>query len=131
MPRAAVVALLLLAGCAGPLRLAATNRMPSVDAVVRLERDHNDNSVLTLTVSHLAPPARLGDGLRTYVVWVSSPDGRVTTSLGMLRTDESQSGWVRGTTPLSEFLIKVTAEPTGDVAAPSAFVVVEGAARRP
>ena len=118
------------AGCATPLKLSSTARSPSTDAFLRVAPDSNDNSVLTVEAQHLPPPERLGPGLKTYVVWVMSTDGAFVSNVGMLRVDEQQTGSLTATTPLREFLVRITAEQGGTAIVPSQLVVVEGAARR-
>lgn len=117
-------------GCVTPLKLSSTAKSPSTDAWLTVSPDPNDNTVLEIKVEHLPPPARLGPGLKTYVVWVESTDGAFVTNVGMLRVDEQQTGSLTTTTPMREFLVKITAEQGGTAIAPSQLVVVEGAARR-
>lgn len=124
-------ATLALAACTAPLKLVSTSRSPSTDALIKVEHDENGNGILTLSVNHLPPPARLGAGLTTYVVWVSTPDQKITTNVGMLKVNDSQTGSMQATTPLREMLIKVTAEENGEATVPSQNVVIEGAVKRP
>ena len=123
-------ALTVAVGCATPLKLQSTPRSPSTDAFLKVTGDANDNSILTIEAQHLPPPERLGPGLKTYVVWVTSPDGVFLSNVGMLRVNEAQTGTMTATTPLREFLVKITAEQGGTAMAPSNMVVAEGAARR-
>ena len=123
-------ALVLGAGCATPLKLSPTSRSPSTDAFLKVSADANDNSILTVEAQHLPPPERLGPGLKTYVVWVVSTDGAFVSNVGMLRVDDQQNGSLTATTPLREFLVRITAEQGGTAIVPSQLVVVEGAARR-
>ena len=126
----AAFALAVVSGCATPLKLSSTPKSPSTDAWLRVSADQNDNSVIDIRVEHLPPPSRLGPGLKTYLVWVESTDGAFVMNVGMLRVSEQQTGSITATTPLREFLVKVTAEQGGTAITPSQLVVVEGAARR-
>lgn len=128
---ALAVTLVLGSGCATPLRLEPTTRSPSTDAWLTVTGDENNNSVISIKVEHLPPPARLGPDLKTYVVWVLSTDGAFVANVGMLYVNEEQKGSMSTTTPLREFLVRITAEQGGAAMNPSSTVVVEGAARRP
>lgn len=125
-----VLALTFATGCAAPLKLTSTAKSPSTDAWLRVTADANDNSVIEIRAEHLPPPARLGPGLKTYVVWVESTDGAFSANVGMLKVGEQQTGTLTTTTPLREFLVRITAEQGGLAMSPSQLVVVEGAARR-
>lgn len=127
---ALVVALVLGTGCATPLKLSSTPKSPSTDAWLTVTADSNNNSIIQIKVEHLPPPARLGPGLKTYVVWVESTDGAFIANAGMLQVNDQQTGKITTTTPLREFLIKITAEQGGTAMTPSGTVVAEGGARR-
>lgn len=127
---ALAVALALGSGCAAPLKLSATSKSPSTDAWLTVTGDANNNSIISIKVEHLPPPARLGPGLKTYVVWVESTDGAFIANVGMLSVNEQQTGSITTTTPLREFLVKITAEQGGTAMTPSSTVVAEGGARR-
>jgi len=74
-------------------------------------------------MEHLPPPARLGDGLTTYVVWLQE-DGGQPQKAGVLEYDDSdRSGTMRATTPNSGVTLIVTAEQNRDVVSPSEIVV--------
>lgn len=127
---ALVVALVLGSGCASPLKLSATSTSPSTDAWLTVTGDANNNSILQIKVEHLPPPGRLASSLKTYVVWVMSTDGAFVTNVGMLQVSGDQKGSITTTTPLREFIVRITAEEAGTVVTPGAIIVAEGGARR-
>jgi uncharacterized protein YceK len=125
-----LLATLALVGCSSQRKLTATSRAPSTDAFLGIDSDRNGNGLLTVKVAHLPPPSRIAPGLTTYVVWISTPDYGATMNAGMLKVDEAQTGWMQTTTPYREFLVRITAEKSGEATYPSEHVVAEGAAKR-
>ncbi len=94
------------------------------DGTVQVEELEGGNRLVTISVDYLPPPARLGDGLTTYVVWFV-PNGQPAVKAGSLDYDpDNRQGRMHATTPLHRFRLKLTAEESGAVAAPSDVVVV-------
>ena len=123
----ALVTTLLLAACGGPTvyALVGTPRSVGTDGTVEVEATDGGNFLVNITLNHLPPPARLGDGLTTYVVWFIR-DGVAPTLAGTLNFDEEErSGSMMATTPYSQFRVRVTAEETRDVSSPSTIVVAD------
>lgn len=126
--RAAAATVLLTGalGCGGPSGLAVvgTARAPGADGTVQVEEIEGGNSLVTLSMTNLVPPSRLGDDLRTYVVWFQ--DGGRPVKAGTLEYDEdTRAGSMMATTPLSEFTLKITAESAATVTSPGDVVVAE------
>jgi len=118
-----------LSACGGPAEFALTGtaRAAGTDGTATVEVIEGGSHMVTVELMHLPPPARLGDGLTTYVVWLQEEGGQPQKA-GVLAYDEDErSGTMRATTPNSGITLIVTAETDRDAASPSDIVV----ARRP
>ncbi|NCQ59871.1 MAG: hypothetical protein GW913_04265 [Myxococcales bacterium] len=128
LPLSGLLALGIVAvGCGGPAEygLVGSARAAGTDGTVQVEEIEGGNQMVTLTLDHLPPPARLADGMTTYVVWLTQR-GQQPTKAGALDYDEdARTGHMIATTPLTRFTLRITAEENRDVAAPSDLVVAE------
>jgi len=115
-----------LSACGAARRpLVATTRAPSTNGWFSLGKDSNDNTRVRIFVEHMPPATRLGEGLTTYVVWIATPDRRVSVNAGQLKVGESQSAEMETITPLTSFSLFVTAERTNDVLTPGPTEVLQ------
>ncbi len=114
-----------LTGCGGPTEYAVVGsaRAAGADGTVEVEEIEGGNNLVTLTLNHLPPPDRLGNGMTVYVLWVVG-EGAAPTNAGRLEYDpDERTGKGVATTPLHAFEIKVTAEESVEVGSPSEIVV--------
>ena len=126
---AALITALAGAGCGGPTvhTLVGTEISRGTDGVVEVEETSGGNYSVRVTLSHLTPPDRLGDGLTTFVVWFT-PAGGAAVLAGRLDYDaETRSGEMIATTPYPEFSVRVTAEESMVVSEPGDVVVADQA----
>mgnify|MGYP006999943502 CR=1 FL=1 len=122
-----LLASMLLAACGGPTvyALVGTARSIGTDGSVEVEEGEGGNYMVEVQVNHLPPPARLGEGLTTYVVWFIR-EGVAPTLAGSLNfNEEERNGRLIATTPYSQFRVRVTAEETRDVPSPSEYIVAD------
>lgn len=124
---AALALSLTLAACGGPAEypLVGSARAAGADGTLSLEEIEGGNQMLTLTLDHLPPPARLADQATTYVVWLTQEGGQPAKAGALEYDEDARSGHMIATTPLTRFTLRVTAEPSRDVAAPSELVITE------
>jgi len=118
---------LFVSGCGGPAEyvLIGSARAAGTDGTVQVEEIEGGNHMVTLTLDHLPPPARLADGMTSYVVWLTQ-DGQLPAKAGALDYDEdARTGHMIATTPLMRFTLRITAEENRDVTAPSDLTVAE------
>ncbi len=114
-----------LPACGGPAEFALTGtaRAAGTDGSVTMEEIEGGSHMVMVQLEHLPPPARLGDGLTTYVVWLQE-DGGQPQKAGVLAYDaDERSGSMRATTPSENVSLIVTAEADRDATAPSDIVV--------
>ncbi len=116
---------LLLSACSGTSEYAivGTARAAGTDGTVQVEPIEGGNHLITLSLKHLPPPARLGNGLTTYVVWLVPHQGQPNLAAVLGFDPDSRTGNATATTPFEQFTIKVTAERNRNVATPSDIVV--------
>lgn len=106
--------------------MSTSDRIPAAEGDLKTEVTDNNNTKVDLTVKHLAPPEKIASGATTYVVWTQpSVAGREPSSneqiqnLGALEIDQQLDGKLSAVTPLHNFQLFVTAEPSAVVTTPS------------
>ncbi len=115
----------LAAACGGPSEymMQGNQRAAGADGMIQVERIEGGNRMVTLAIDHLPPPARLGPEMTSYAVWFQDA-GRAPQKAGVLDyDDDTRSGSLMATTPLSRFTVKVTAERDQRSISPSDLVV--------
>jgi hypothetical protein len=121
------ITLLILIGlaatsCSGPKKqkLESSGDIPAAEATVEIGTSSNGNTTFDLTVWHLAMPSRVDPGAIVYVVWLRSGVSTVQVqNMGALRVDDDLEGNYSGVTPLRDFEIFVTAEPSAAGVSPT------------
>jgi len=117
----------MLPGCGGPdeYAIVGTARAAGADGLIQVEEIEGGNRLVTVELDHLPPPARLGEGMRAYVVWFVG-NGQTPVKAGQLDYEEdARRGSMSATTPLSSFEVRVTAETNPNAASPSDVVVAD------
>lgn len=100
-----------------------SERAAGADGHIDIELQEGGNWMVQLEVNNLLPPARLDEGLTTYVVWFQAADQQ-PQRMGTLTYDEDdRTGEMMATTTLSAFRLILTGEAEGSVVSPSEFVV--------
>lgn len=104
--------------------VAGNERSPGADWSVHIEQQEAaSNWRVTLEVTNLPPPTRLGPDNTVFVVWLV-PSGSQPVRAGTLIYDEgSREGRFTATGAYSTFQVRVTAEQSAEVGAPSETVV--------
>jgi hypothetical protein len=127
--RACSVLLLVLAACGGPLKyqLRGTQISPGADATVVAKVDDGlGKTELEIDAKNLAPPDRLLDDGKVFVVWARKDEKAQWSRLGALETeDEGRSGKGRFTTSETAFDLVISAEKDAQAASPSGKTVFE------
>lgn len=122
-----VIALLMLTGlaaasCAGPrkLKLESSGDIPAAEATVALGTNSNGNTTFDLEVRHLALPSRVDPAATVYVVWLRGGDSAAQAqNMGALKVDKDLDGSYSGVTPLKDFDLFVTVEPSAVAVSPT------------
>jgi hypothetical protein len=126
---AVMAASALLAGCGGPLQYEVRGTPKAADADGKIVA-HVDKAAamtkLVVNLEHLAPPTRLRDGGKTFVVWARKSDKDTWQRIGALKYDEGdRKGEIaEASVPLVEFDLVVSVEKAPDAASPSPEVIV-------
>jgi hypothetical protein len=100
--------------------LSASNKIPAAEGTVKVSPSQNNNTKVDLEVKHLARPEKVNPQAGTYMVWQKSAEqnGQIVP-LGALNVDKDLTGHLQTVTPMKDFEIFVTAEPSATVAKPS------------
>lgn len=122
--RGVVIALsvLVLLGCASErvVRLGGGSAAPAAQGTVKVAKGPNANTRLKISVKHLAPPDRVSPGATVFVVWARPiRQGGFAQNLGALKVNQNLEGTLETVTPLRDFDLLITPEPTSEVARPS------------
>lgn len=125
LPVALPIALIasFIGGCAGTqdnANIAVATTVPAAQGELKV-RDADNNTSIDLNVRHLAPPERLSPQASTYVVWVRplADDSGRAQNIGALSVDRNLNGRLQTKTPLKQFELFVTAEPSTVAEAPT------------
>lgn len=113
-------------GCGGgswSYNVTGTSRDPGAEGTVQVERIEGGNRLVTVTLRHMTPPARLGANLSTFVMWYRDTRGQSTKASLLEYDPESRTARATATTPMSRFIVIVTAERNGAVVEPSENVI--------
>lgn len=114
------------AGCGGgswSFAVVGTQRDPGAEGTIQVERIEGGNRLVTVSFEHMTPPERLGSGITTFVVWFRNPRGRSSKASNLAYDPDSRTGRATATTPMTSFIVIVTAERNGNVSEPSENVI--------
>jgi hypothetical protein len=113
---------LAVLSCGGPkqLQLTSSSDIPAGESTAKLSTTNDGNTKIDLMVKHLASPERVARDATVYVVWVRGNDTHAEPqNLGALKVDDNLNGDISVMTPLREFDLYVTAEPSQQTTTPS------------
>lgn len=106
---------LTAASCAGSrdLQLTSSGAIPAAASTLKVATTDNGNTSFDLAVEHLAHPQKVDSAANVYVVWIRGLESNARVqNMGALTVNDDLNGSFAGVTPLKEFEIFVTAEPT-------------------
>ena len=120
-----------LAACAGRTVAMKNSEMSSAaQAKVNLKQAEGGNTEINLEAAHLAPASKVRDDASSYVVWVEPLNGSgPPQNVGALPVDKDLEAELKAITPLKDFQIYVTPEPSGDAVHPSGPKVLAAVVR--
>ncbi|MDW8363462.1 MAG: hypothetical protein RMK74_13765, partial [Myxococcales bacterium] len=101
-PTAWALVLTLAAGCGGAAEYAVvgTARSPGTDGTVRVESLEGGNQLVTISLTNVVPPDRLGQGITQYVAWFIG-NNQPPVLAGRLAFDpDARTATLTATTPL-------------------------------
>jgi hypothetical protein len=100
-----------------------TARDPGAEGHLQIERIEGGNRLVTATLTHMTPPDRLGSGITTFVMWFRNAQGRSTMASLLEYDPDSRTARATATTPMSTFVVVITAERNANAAEPSENVL--------
>ena len=108
-----------LSGCAAGPRLASGPALAKAKGTVFFKKTEDRGTEIILKVRHLADPEGLNPPGYSYVAWVQSDREAPAHNVGSLIVDDDMNGELRSLTPLRDFELFVTVEPSSDAAEPT------------
>ena len=125
----AVLTLMILAvagsGCAKQVAFRPTPLAGTGKATAKVELTYDRNNTLEVTLAGVPDPASVNPGYTRYVLWAATPDRQHIVNIGQLRVNETRNAELNTLTPLRNFLLFITVEPSGDVMTPGPDVIFE------
>lgn len=118
----AVFAMLGISACnqSNPRELTANSRVPAARGTYHVAKTNNGNTKVSVTVAHLAEPAKISSEATTFMVWAQpTQTGGVAQPLGRLQIGKDLNGSIEVMTPQQNFQLFVTAEVSPDISSPS------------
>lgn len=118
-----IFAAILVSACSKKVVFPVSQVVPAAEAVLKVDRDDNNNYGIELEVSNLAGPERLTPPRRHYVVWmVTKQHG--TINIGNLDINRKNNGELNTSTPYEPMRVFITAEDDPKPVLPSTQVVL-------
>ncbi|MDX1604496.1 MAG: hypothetical protein R3209_15615 [Salinimicrobium sediminis] len=118
-----IFAAILVSACSKKVVFPVSQVVPAAEAVLKVDRDDNNNYGIELEVSNLAEPERLTPARRHYVVWmVTKQHG--TINIGNLDINRKNNGELNTSTPYEPMRVFITAEDDPRPVLPSTQVVL-------
>lgn len=114
---------ILVSACSKKYVFPVSDVIPAAEAVVKVEKNKNDNYELELDIENMARPERLTPSRRNYVVWMDT-ERHGTINLGNLRIDRKNRASLTTVTPYKPIRVFITAEDRQGVVTPSTQVVL-------
>lgn len=118
-----IFAAILVSACSKKVVFPVSQVVPAAEAVVKVDKDDNNNFGIDLEVTNLAKPDRLTPSRRHYVVWMVTKE-HGTINIGNLDINRKNNGELSTTTPYKPIRIFITAEDDGNPVLPSTQVVL-------
>src|SRR5512140_1908765 len=123
----AFAAAALLVACGGSLKYqgASSDKAKGADATIKAEpKTAEHQMVLEIEAVNLAPPSRITDGSKAFVVWGRKNTGAQWTRMGNFTYNESgRSAEFKGTYPELEFDLEISVEKDDNAGAPSSDII--------
>jgi len=100
----------LAIGCSTKEDLRPSSITPAARGQVKVTRDDNNNSEVTVKVEHLAPADKVYPGATNYIVWIQPAGADTFQNVGALQVNNDLEGKHRTTIPYKDFRVLVTPE---------------------
>lgn len=118
-----IFAAIMISACSKKVTFPVSDVVPAAEAVVKVDKNDNENYEIELEVSNLASPDRLTPSRRHYVVWmVTKKHG--TINIGNLNVNRKNNGKLSTSTAYEPIRIFITAEDDSKPVLPSTQVVL-------
>ncbi len=114
----------LVAACATPSQMTTGPSVLGANGQVEVNQGPNGNTLVKVTINHLASPDKVAPGAKVYVVWIQSTDGGTQQNVGQIQISGDEKGVLETLTPFKSFIVTVTAEPASSATTPTSNPVL-------
>lgn len=118
-----VLAAVLMTSCAQKVAFPDSAALPGADAVLKVDKNKNNNYELELEVDNIAKPNRLTPPRNNYIVWLET-SSHGTINIGNLRVSDKNKASMITVTPYKPIRVFISAEDRQDVIFPSSQIVL-------
>lgn len=118
-----------ISSCARKLTFGVSSVVPAATGTVKIKKTDNENYLIDVKVTNLAPASRLTPSRKVYVVWMESKNDRVK-NIGMIKTSSglfssTYKGELKASSNEKPATVFITAEDDGDVRYPGNQMVLK------
>jgi len=114
-------------GCATKIQTSTDAPALGSDAEIIAKKGKTGNYAVSITITNLAPAARLEDGANAFVVWVLQKDQPATRAGALDYDDGDRTGVLEITSPDPSFTILITLEEAVTATTPGGKRILEQA----
>ncbi len=91
---------------------------------VKVAEGPNGNTLVKISIHHLADPGKVTPGGTVYIAWIQSGEGGPTQNVGQIQLNANKEGVLETVTPYKAFTVTVTAEALATAVTPSSNPVL-------
>ena len=121
-----LLTLTIMTGCGTTKKnMEGSNIVPAAEGIVTAKSGDNDNTIVTVSVKHLAPAQKIFSGATNYIVWIQPEGSDNYQNVGALQVDKDLAGKHTTTIPYKNFIVLVTPEMSSMTQSPSGPTVFQ------
>ncbi len=119
-----VVVSIFLTGCAARAAMVPGPTVLGAEGQVKVAKGDNGNTMVKISIRHLAPAEQVTPGGTVYVAWVQPKDGGPAQNVGQIQLTANREGLLETITPFKDFTVTVTSEQLPTATTPSSNPVL-------
>jgi hypothetical protein len=117
-----IVLLILFTSCGTILKFPVSNIEPAADISAKINKDKQNNFVISISANYMASVERLSPPMKTYVVWIVTKENGVT-NIGQMKTKNAKKNTLDTLSAFEPLEIFITAENEGNISTPSGLEI--------
>lgn len=119
-----VVVSFFLNACATQAAMKPGPQVLGAEGQVKVSKGDNGNTLLKISIRHLAPAEQVTPGGTVYVAWVQPKDGGPAQNVGQIQLTDNRERLLETVTPFKDFTVTVTSEKNATPTTPSSNPVL-------